>query len=716
METTKIAIIGGGYAGIKAAKVLLKAFKKNPSIEISLIDKNPYHTLMTELHEVAGGRVEPESVCIPFTKIFGKKPIRIMVDEIKTVNFESKILHGGEAQYSYDYLLIAPGAQPAYFGVPGAKEHGFSLWSHEDAVRLRRHIQDQFLKASKTTNKKSRQEALNFVVAGAGFTGVEMIGELLEWRYELCEEFQIPLDEPQFHLVEAMTDILPTVPKKLRVKAQAFLEKNGAQITLGSPITEVTPNSIRVAKGTTIPTNTLIWTCGVTGCDFAKDLNLSQGKSQAIDHKTNPFTHDETNQRFNIQKKGRIMVNDYMQALEYEEVYFLGDVVWYSEKQRTLPQIVETALQTAECAAHNIIGEIEKTEVKSFQSNYHGNMVSIGSRFAVADLMGVLLTGFLAMAFKHLVNLHYLFEIGGFSLCWDYLAHHFVHIPHDRSSVYGQARQKTPSYWLLPLRVILGFLILTSGLQKISQGDLDPANGVVLPLIYLEGEQVIASFQGKSLIQSDAGNYSETETGASEWGGSPSPETTAAASEWEEEPTADVVSSASEEWSTESEGSSMREEGDYFFEPLVYAGEFLRGELPEQNTQKKPALIPAVPPYEWFASWLKTIPWLAFMLQASVAIVEVLIGLAIMGGLFTWLASAAWIGLSLTFILSGWGYPVLIFHITASFAVMGGAGKVLGLDAVVIPWLRRWWAGTKLAQNTHLYMGRVPPPKTPVGK
>jgi NADH dehydrogenase len=226
---------------LKRQKFSSRLLKKNPSIEISLYDKNPYHTLMTELHEVAGGRVEPESVRIPFAKIFGKKPINIVIDEIQTVDFENKVIKGQEKDYSYNYLLVAPGAQPAYFGVPGAQEHGFSLWSYDDAVKLRRHIRDQFLKASKTRNPKKRQEALSFVVAGAGFTGVEMLGELLEWRYELCEEFQIPLSEPQFHLVEAMTDILPIFNKKLRLKSQAFLEKRGAKIHLGSPITEVTP-------------------------------------------------------------------------------------------------------------------------------------------------------------------------------------------------------------------------------------------------------------------------------------------------------------------------------------------------------------------------------------------------------------------------------------------------------------------------------------------
>jgi NADH dehydrogenase len=394
------------------------------------------------------------------------------------------------------------------------------------------------------------------------------------------------------------------------------------------------------------------------------------------------------------------MVNDYMQALEYEEVYFLGDVVWYSERQRTLPQIVETALQTAECAAHNIIGEIEKTEVKSFQSNYHGNMVSIGSKFAVADLMGMMLSGFLAMAFKHLVNLHYLFEIGGFSLCWDYLAHHFVHIKSNRSSIGGQARQKTPSYWLLPLRIFLGMTVLWSGIEKVNDGWLDPAQGVSMPAINLSGEQVLASFEGKTLIESNQSADGTTaateweEGGAEEAASTPSSETVTN-EEWD-------ANSAASEWDESSQSSEPTDDNKSFLEHI----ENLLGLF-----QRTP-LLEAVPPYLWFADLLAQVPWLAYLLQASVVLAELAIGLALLGGLFTWLAAAAWIGLSAMFILSGWGDASLLWHMAASFAVMGGAGKVLGLDYWVIPWIRRWWSGTKLAQNTHLFMGRVPPPKT----
>ncbi|GCF01713.1 hypothetical protein ZYGM_000041, partial [Zygosaccharomyces mellis] len=152
MSKNKILVLGAGYGGVRTAKKLAKKYKKNNDVEITLIDRNPYHTLMTELHEVAGGRVHPESVQV-----------------VKTTYGE----------YSYDYLVIGTGSEPAFFGVPGVKENGFTLWSFEDALKIRKHIQDMFAKASLERNAAKRKEMLTFIVAGSGFTGIEMAGELL---------------------------------------------------------------------------------------------------------------------------------------------------------------------------------------------------------------------------------------------------------------------------------------------------------------------------------------------------------------------------------------------------------------------------------------------------------------------------------------------------------------------------------------------------------
>ena len=204
----KIVILGAGYAGVHAAKKLAKKYKKNNEVEITLIDKNPFHTLMTELHEVAGGRVPEESVKIELSKIFHRTKVNVVVDYIENVDTDKKLVRTKKGEFNYDYLIVGTGSEPAFFGVPGVKENGFTLWSLEDALKIRKHIQERFKAASYESNKEKRKEMLTFVVAGSGFTGIEMAGELLEWKTKLAHDYRVDESEVRLLVVEAMSTIL----------------------------------------------------------------------------------------------------------------------------------------------------------------------------------------------------------------------------------------------------------------------------------------------------------------------------------------------------------------------------------------------------------------------------------------------------------------------------------------------------------------------------
>ncbi|HEY9054571.1 MAG TPA: FAD-dependent oxidoreductase, partial [Rectinemataceae bacterium] len=135
-ETKKILILGGGYGGVWAGKILEKHFRKSENVEITLVDMKPFHTLMTELHEVAGWRTEPESVQVSFRKIFGTKRINVVLDKIVKVDFEAKKAFGTVADYDFDYIVIGVGAEPEFFGIPGVQENSFTLWSFDDAMKI----------------------------------------------------------------------------------------------------------------------------------------------------------------------------------------------------------------------------------------------------------------------------------------------------------------------------------------------------------------------------------------------------------------------------------------------------------------------------------------------------------------------------------------------------------------------------------------------------
>lgn len=444
MSKNKILVLGAGYGGVHAAKKLAKKYKKNNDVEITLIDKNPYHTLMTELHEVAGGRVHPESVQVELCKIFGKSKVNVVIDLIEKVDTDKKVVKTTHGEFAYDYLIIGTGSEPAFFGVPGVKENGFTLWSFEDALRIRHHIEDMFAKASLERDAKKRKEMLTFIVAGSGFTGIEMAGELLEWKSRLAKEYNVDESEVTLKVVEAMGTILNMLDRKQADKAEKYMVKHGMEILKNSPIVEVTENEVILKSGEKINTRTLIWTCGIQANQDAKEYGLETARA------------------------GRLQTNEFMQAIGKKDVFVVGDMAYFEEEPgKGTPQIVEAAEQTADTAVKNIIASMENKEMQKFQSKYHGFMVSIGGRYCVANLMGMKLSGFFAMMMKHLVNMYYLWGVNNINAVYNYLQHEFFTMEDRRSVMRGHLSSKANRLWLVPLRVYIGCLWLIEGLKKL---------------------------------------------------------------------------------------------------------------------------------------------------------------------------------------------------------------------------------------------------------
>jgi NADH dehydrogenase len=644
-DKKRIVILGGGYGGVHAAKKLHKKYKRREDIEITLIDKNPYHTLMTELHEIAGSRTEPEAVQVSFHKIFGGKRVNVIIDEVTGVDFDEKTLSSETASYPYDYLVIGAGGAPEFFDIPGVQENCFTLWSLEDAIRIRTHVEDRFREAAKEPNPEIRRRLLTFTIAGAGFTGIELAGELLERRDVLCPKYHIDDREVRVLIVEAKDSILPIFPGKPKAKAEQHLKKMGAEIMLNTMITGAEESKVIIGDQT-IHTDTFIWTAGIHGGAFSGRMDLTKGHMARGEcsvasiegiHGMAGCSFDD-DERYVVGQRGRVLVNDYMQSVDRSDVFLCGDILWYVEEEHVLPQVVETALQTGETAAKNIIAEIENKEKEPFKSNYHGFMVSVGSRYGVAHVVGTSLSGFLALGVKHLINLHYLFGLAGVNAVWEYIREEFLNIKDHRSMFGGHFAWKVPVYWALPLRVFLGAKWLAEGIKHIGDGWLNPGSGGIFnpdaSSILLPGVEL-----------------------------------------------ADAASAATE-WEAGAEGAG--EAAAAYGEPL----------------------IEAIAPYTWFAETvLSNAPALAFLLQAGVVAAQVAIGLALIGGLLTFPAAIVSIGFGLMFIASGWGNPELLWYIAASIVMLGGAGRGFGLDHWVMPWLKKWWNKRTIAQKTYLYTG-----------
>ncbi|HAP4912353.1 TPA: NAD(P)/FAD-dependent oxidoreductase [Enterococcus faecalis] len=644
MTKQNIVVVGAGYAGVSATKFLAKKFKKDTDVTITLIDRHSYHTMMTELHEVAGGRVEPEAIQYDLQRLFSrKKNVKLVTDTVTGIDKENKVVKTLAGSYPFDQLILGMGGEPNDFGTPGVKENGFTLWSFDDAVKIRHHIEATVAKAAIEPDAEVRKAMLTFVVCGSGFTGIEMVGELIDWKDRLAKDAKIDPDEITLMVVEAMPTILNMLSRNDAAKAERYLEKKNVQLLLNSPIVEVAADHIKLKDGSEVPTHTLIWTAGVKATSDAADFGLEAARGS------------------------RLVANEYMQAKGYEDknIYIIGDLVYYEETPNTpTPQIVQAAEQTGHTAAANIVADIKGGEKHAFKGNYQGFMVSIGAKWGVANLFDKIhLSGFLAIIMKHIVNLKYFFDIRSGYYMFQYIMHEILHIKDDRSVARGHTSRYGNVLWSVPLRVFYGMVWLVESMKKIvGNGDyLKPStwfgdgswftDKVVFPFPWLQ-EQVTT------------GASQATETA-----------TTAASG------AADAAASG---------GADAATQAAHFGLSYAY------GETPMQVFDHMP---------KWFESVMKFMmpnQEVALFMQKFMTIVEVCIALALIAGLFTWLSSAATIGLTIAFCLSGMFYWVNIWFIFVAFALMNGSGRAVGLDRWVIPWIQRKlgkaWYGTPKAR------------------
>ena len=644
MTKQNIVVVGAGYAGVSATKFLAKKFKKDTDVTITLIDRHSYHTMMTELHEVAGGRVEPEAIQYDLQRLFSrKKNVKLVTDTVTGIDKENKVVKTLAGSYPFDQLILGMGGEPNDFGTPGVKENGFTLWSCDDAVKIRHHIEATVAKAAIEPDAEVRKAMLTFVVCGSGFTGIEMVGELIDWKDRLAKDAKIDPDEITLMVVEAMPTILNMLSRNDAAKAERYLEKKNVQLLLNSPIVEVAADHIKLKDGSEVPTHTLIWTAGVKATSDAADFGLEAARGS------------------------RLVANEYMQAKGYEDknIYIIGDLVYYEETPNTpTPQIVQAAEQTGHTAAANIVADIKGGEKHAFKGNYQGFMVSIGAKWGVANLFDKIhLSGFLAIIMKHIVNLKYFFDIRSGYYMFQYIMHEIFHIKDDRSVARGHTSRYGNVLWSVPLRVFYGMVWLVESMKKIvGNGDyLKPStwfgdgswftDKVVFPFPWLQ-EQVTT------------GASQATETA-----------TTAASG------AADAAASG---------GADAATQAAHFGLSYAY------GETPMQVFDHMP---------KWFESVMKFMmpnQEVALFMQKFMTIVEVCIALALIAGLFTWLSSAATIGLTIAFCLSGMFYWVNIWFIFVAFALMNGSGRAVGLDRWVIPWIQRKlgkaWYGTPKAR------------------
>ncbi len=628
--SNKVVIVGAGYAGIEAALKLHKKGKKD-NLDITIIDRNPYHTLLTEIHEVAGNRVGEEAVKINLYDIFKNTRVNVVVDNIDKFDFEAKKVSSEHHEYHYDYLVLSIGSTPNYYGIPGLEENGYPLWSVNDAIVIRDHIERCFFEAATEEDAERRKRLLTFVVGGAGFTGVEMIGELAQWVKKLCREHHISRGEVRLIIIDMLHCILSNLCDKNSKRAHDYMEKLGIEVILSTPIKEVTPDYIDTGDRK-IDTCTLIWAAGIRSSLDTEKMELDKGQG------------------------GRLRVDEFCRT-KHSNVYAIGDVgALENDKGKPYPAMVETALQTGEGVATNILNALRGKEPEKIKVKLHGVMVSIGNYFAVADLMGVKPGRWISLLMKYFVNMHYLHGIMGIKGIWDYLRDEILHRRQHKRFLQRQYTKTVQAWWLVPLRLFLGWTWVYEGIKKVQEGWLNSPK--------------LASFLGYA----SGADAASTATGAEAVAGA-TPAVEGAASVVEKLLNIDLGFLG---FFLERSGADA---------PLVFRVKFF--------------LV------DWIINgWVLATPGWAMFFQVLIVIMEILVGLAIFSGTLTFLSSIASLGLIAMFITSTGMYDSTWWMLFAGIAIAAGAGRAFGLDHWVLPYLGRVWDATKKNGRLTLTFGK----------
>lgn len=648
----RILIIGAGYAGILTAKKLAKKFKKNEDVSVTIIDKNPFHTMLTELHEVAANRVDEDSIKISLKKVFTGRRVNVVLDTVETIDFTNKLVSGRNGRYEYEYLVLAAGSKPTYFGVPGAEEYSHKLWSFEDAVNLREHIHNCFRKAAVESNTEEKKRLLTFHVVGAGFTGVEMVGELAEYVPILCEKYEIDRRDVSIFNVDVLTRTVPNLPEKLSNKVEKRLGKMGVAMMLNNGVVGVGPDFIETKnadKVTRHTSGTVIWAAGIESSDIA----------------------NEAAKTLQSAARGRIKLDSYLRSLDNDHVYVVGDNMLFTAEgeERPVPQMVENCEQSAAVAAKNIYCAVTgKGEMTPYKPSFHGMMVCVGGRYGVARVgtpkFMFNLPSFLAMFVKHFINIIYFIQVLGWNKIFSYVKHEFFTIRNCRSFVGGHFSNRTPSFLLVLLRIWLGAAWLFEGVMKIVEG-------------WFAKPQLTGFFGGAntwydSILKSTV----EGTSSATVEGGNAA---------------AKAVSKV---------GAAIFNLNFLNLFHIV----FVSGKKLAESTINDFAFRLQIPLLNSFINkFILAHGSVQMFMQISIVIAEILIGLALIGGLFTTPASALSLVLQIMFVSTTGLYLGTFWMIFAGIAVLIGAGRTFGLDYYVMPFLKKQWKKLSFVKKLYIY-------------
>jgi len=378
-----IVIIGGGFAGLYTARGL-----KGVEADVTVVDRHNYHLFQPLLYQVATAGLNPSDIAAPIRSILRKqKNVRVLLGTATAIDVDARTVQLEDgARLTYDLLVVATGATHSYFGHPEWEANAPGLKSIDDALEIRRRVLLAFEAAERETDPDLQRAWLNFVVIGAGPTGVELAGALSEIaRKSVVRDFRrIRPESARIILIEGKDRVLPPYPPDLSAKAQQQLVALGVEVMTSAVVTDVTPSAVRVSD-TVIPTRTVLWGAGVQASALARSLSAP------------------------LDRAGRVLVQPDLTIPGHPEIFVLGDLAAVEQYDGTfVPGVAPAAIQAGQHTALSLGRAVAGQPLRPFKYRDKGSLATIGRAAAVADFGRVRFGGFLAWMAWLLIHIFFL--------------------------------------------------------------------------------------------------------------------------------------------------------------------------------------------------------------------------------------------------------------------------------------------------------------------
>ena len=389
----RVLIVGGGFGGLYAAQHLRRA-----PVDVTLLDRRNFHLFQPLLYQVATGGLSPGDISSPIRRALRRqRNARVLLGEAVGIDPEQRFVELSDGdRLPYDTLILATGARHHYFGNDDWERRAPGLKSIEDATEMRRRILLAFERAERERDLEVRRALLNFVIVGAGPTGVELAGAISELaRDSLRHDFRsIDPRDSRVLLVEGGDRVLPTYPADLSEKARISLERLGTEVRTETLVKEIGDDGVTLeAAGESehVPARCVLWAAGVRASSLSRVLEKEAGAK--------------------LDPAGRLLVEPDCTLRDRAEIFAIGDVANYSHPDgEALPGVAPVAMQQGRYVAQTIVRRLEGRTSEPFRYRHRGNMATIGRRAAVADFGGIRFGGFFAWVLWSLVHILFLIE------------------------------------------------------------------------------------------------------------------------------------------------------------------------------------------------------------------------------------------------------------------------------------------------------------------